>query len=218
MSVSMLLMIGGLAILDMLSPTALGVTVYLLLTHKRKIATRLFVYLLTIGGIYFICGLLLMLGLEYVLDSMAEVFRSQLMSRVIFFIGLLLLIGSFYVPKRSGKTSTLPKSSGLLPMIGIGITTALLEIGLAVPYFAAIGLMVTAELPMWEWLPILIGYNVLILLPPVVLYFLHVLFAKWMQKPLEALRTKMDASTDSALSWGMSIIGVILILNTLDYL
>jgi hypothetical protein len=218
MNSSLLLMVAGLALLDMLSPTALGVTVYLLLTEKRRIARRLFVYLLTVGGIYFICGLLLMMGLDYVLDTLTHILRSKVMSWGIFIIGVLLLIGSFYVPKQSEKTPVVPLSAGLLAMAGMGITTALLEMGMAIPYFAAIGLMVTSELSTWEWLPILIGYNLLMLLPPVIIYILHLLFAKWMQKPLLALRSKMNASKDSTLSWGMSIIGVILILNTLDYL
>lgn len=211
-------MIGGLAILDMLSPTALGITVYMLLDNKRGTAGRLFIYLLTVGSIYFACGLLLMFGLEYVLDSFTGALQSRLLSWVVFLIGLFLLIASFYVPKRSGKTPVMPISAGVLSMLGLGITTALLEIGMAVPYFAAIGLMVTADLAVWEWLPILIGYNILMLLPPVILYFLHVLFAGWLQRPLKALRHKLNSSKDSPLSWGMSIIGVILILNTLDYL
>lgn len=218
MSSSLLLMIGGLAVLDMLSPTALGVTVYLLLSKRQQIAMRLFVYLLTVGIIYFACGLILMLGFEYVLDSFTEVFKSQLMSWIIFLLGLLLFVGSFYVPKRHTNTSTIPKSTGLLTMIGIGVTTTFFEMGMALPYFAAIGLMVTAELKTGEWLPILLGYNVFMLMPPVVLYILYLLFAKWMQSPLKTLKHKFETSKDSPLSWAMSIVGVILMLNTLDYL
>lgn len=218
MSSSLLLMIGGLAVLDMLSPTALGVTVYLLLYERQRIAGRLFVYLLTVGSIYFSCGLLLLLGLEYVLDFFTGVLKSQFMSSSIFLLGLLLLIGSFYVPKRQKKASNISTSTGLFVMIGMGMTTALLEIGMAVPYFAAIGLMVTAELDTGEWLPILLMYNILLLVPPVVLYFLHLLFAKWIQGPLKTLKYKFETSKDSPLSWGMSIIGVILMLFTIDYL
>lgn len=218
MSSSLLYMIGGLAVLDMLSPTALGVTVYMLLNDTRKIASRLFVYLLTIGSIYFACGLVLMFGLEYVLNFLKDALQSKLLNWIIFLIGLFLLIGSFYVPKQNGKSPVIPASAGILTMFGLGITTALLEMGMAIPYFAAIGLMVTADLAVWEWLPILIGYNVLMLIPPIVLYVLHLLFAGWLQKPLKALRNKLNSSKDSPLSWGMSIIGVILMLNTLDYL
>ena len=218
MSASLLLMIGGLAVLDMLSPTALGVTVYLLLADKRSAFSRLFVYLLTVGAIYFTAGLFLMLGLGYVIEMLTGIFRNQLMSWLAFLTGLSLFIGSFYVPKRQRATPSVPKSKGLVPMIGLGISTALLEIGMAVPYFAAIGLMTTAELPPIQWLPILVSYNVLMLLPPIVLYFLYLLFARWMRRPLEALRRKMASSKDSALSWVMCIVGLILILNTIDFL
>ena len=218
MSTSLLLIIGGLAVLDMLSPTALGVTVYLLLADKRNAFSRLSVYLFTVGTIYFTAGLFLMLGLGYLADTLTGIFRNQLMSWLAFLIGLLLFIGSFYVPKRRRATHSVPKSKGPMPMIGLGISTALLEISMAVPYFASIGLMTTAELPLMQWLPILVSYNVLMLLPPIVLYLLYLLFARWMRRPLEALRRKIASSSDSALSWVMCIVGLILILNTADFL
>ncbi|MGM9951180.1 MAG: GAP family protein, partial [Lysinibacillus sp.] len=160
----------------------------------------------------------LMLGLGYILETLSGFFRNQLMSWLAFLIGLALFIGSFYMPKRRKTTPPLPEAKGLLPIIGLGITTALLEIGMALPYFGAIGLMTAAELSLTQWLPILVCYNVLMLLPPVILYVLYLLFARWMRKPLEVLRRKMAASSDSTLSWVMCIVGILLILNTIDYL
>lgn len=50
MSAELLIMVGGLALLDTLSPATIGVTVYLLLTDKERLASRLVVYLVTIAG------------------------------------------------------------------------------------------------------------------------------------------------------------------------
>lgn len=50
MGTEQLLLIGGLAILDTLSPTTIGITIYLLLTDKERLTKRLFVYLLTVAG------------------------------------------------------------------------------------------------------------------------------------------------------------------------
>lgn len=53
MSLELLVSVGGLALLDTLSPTTLGVTVYLLLTEKERLSTRLMIYLVTVAAFYF---------------------------------------------------------------------------------------------------------------------------------------------------------------------
>ena len=103
-------------------------------------------------------------------------------------------------------------------MIALGITTSLLEVGTAFPYFAAIGLMTTSNLAVFQWLPILVGYNFIMVLPPLILFTLHLLLGRVMQKPLERLQTKLSKHSGSAVSWGMCIVGLIMVFNSLDYL
>jgi len=218
MSIELLLMVGGLALLDMLSPTALGVTVYLLLTEKERLSSRLMIYLLTVAGLYFLVGVSLMLGLDALMPVFSSIFQNRIVSWVMLISGGALFIASFYYPKSKRSELPRPKSKSKASMVALGFTTSLIEVGAAFPYFAAIGLMTTSNLPAFQWLPILAGYNFIMVLPPLIMFILHLLFGRMMQRPLERLRIKLMKHSGSAISWIMCIVGLILIFNSLDYL
>ncbi|MEF3310036.1 GAP family protein [Paenibacillus sp. GYB004] len=218
MSYELLLMVGGLALLDMLSPTILGVTVYLLITEKERLSSRLMVYLATVAVSYFLVGLAFMAGMDMFMDGFASIFQNRTMSWLMLIIGVILFIASFYYPKSKKKDLPRPKSKTQTSMIVLGFTTFLIEAGAAFPYFAAIGLMATSNLAVFQWLPILVGYNFIMVLPPLIVFTLHVLLGRLMQRPLERLQIKLSKHSGSAISWVMCIVGLILIFNSLDYL
>jgi len=217
-STELLLLIGGLALLDTLSPATLGVSVYLLLTDKEKLTKRLLVYLLTVAGFYFAVGVSLMLGLALLLENISDVFQNRIVSWTVFIIGAILFIASFYVPTKKNSDLPSPKSKSILSIVALGFTTSLIEVGTAFPYFAAIGIMTTSNLSWMEWSSILAGYNFIMVMPSLLLFLFYLLFGRRMQKPLKKLRVKIANNTGSALSWIMCIVGIILIFNSLDYL
>ncbi|WP_372009130.1 GAP family protein [Paenibacillus chitinolyticus] len=214
----LILIVGGLALLDAISPATLGVTVYLLLTERERLNSRLMIYLLTVAGVYFIVGVSLMLGLDAVMASFSSIFQNRIVSWVMLIIGGILFIASFYYPKSKISDLPKPKSKSMASMVALGFTTSLIEVGAAFPYFAAIGLMTTSNLAVFQWLPILAGYNFIMVLPPLIVFTLHVLLGRVMQKPLESIRTRLSKYSGSAMSWIMCIVGLILIFNSLDYL
>ncbi|MFE6796338.1 GAP family protein [Paenibacillus chitinolyticus] len=214
----LILIIGGLALLDAISPATLGVTVYLLLTERERLNSRLMIYLLTVVGVYFVVGVSLMLGLDVVMASFSSIFQNRIVSWVMLIIGGILFIASFYYPKSKKSDLPKPKSKSMASMVALGFTTSLIEVGAAFPYFAAIGLMTTSKLAVFQWLPILAGYNFIMVLPPLIVFTLHVLLGRVMQKPLESIRTRLSKYSGSAMSWIMCIVGLILIFNSLDYL
>lgn len=218
MGTEQLLLIGGLAILDTLSPTTIGVTIYLLLTDTERLTKRLLVYLLTVAGFYFAVGVSLILGLDFLFAIISGVFQNRIVSWTFFIIGAILFIASFYIPTKKSSALPAPKSKSILSMITLGFTTSLIEVGTALPYFTAIGIMTTSNLSWMEWSSILAGYNFIMVLPSLVLFLFYLLFGRWIQKPLERLRVKIANSTGSALSWIMCIVGLLLIFNSLDYL
>ncbi|MFF2889331.1 GAP family protein [Paenibacillus sp. NPDC057967] len=218
MTNELLITVGGLALLDTLSPATLGVTVYLLLTEKERLSSRLMIYLATVAAFYFSVGIALMLGLDALLPAMSSILENRTVSWGLFIIGAILFIASFYYPKSKKTSVHRPKSKSIASMIALGFTTSLIEVGTAFPYFAAIGLMSTHHLPMFQWLPMLAGYNVVMVLPPLIVFALHVLLGRVMQRPLEKLQTYISKHSGSAISWIMCIVGLILIFNTLDYL
>lgn len=218
MGTEQLLLIGGLAILDTLSSTTIGVTIYLLLTDKERLTKRLFVYLLTVAGFYFAVGVSLMLGLDFLFKFISGLLQNRIVSWSFFIIGVILFIASFYIPPKKNSEIPLPKSKSIFSMIALGFTTTLIEVGTAFPYFAAIGILTTSNLSLIQWSSILAGYNLIMVLPSLLLFLFYLLFGRWMQKPLERLRMKIANSTGSVLSWIMCIVGFLLILNSLDYL
>lgn len=218
MSIELLFMVGGLALLDMMSPAALGVTVYLLLNEKERLSSRLMIYLFTVAGFYFLVGVFLMLGLDVVMTAFSSIFQNRIVSWVMLIIGGILFIASFYYPKSKKTDLPRPKSKSKAAMVALGFTTSLIEVGTAFPYFAAIGLMTTSNLAAFQWLPILAGYNFIMVLPPLIVFTLYLLLGRVMQKPLEMLRIKLSKHSGAAISWIMCIVGLILIFNSLDYL
>lgn len=75
MSIQLLVTIGGLALLDTLSPATIGVTLYLLLSETRRLGSRLFVYLSVVAGVYFVIGVCLMLGMEALAHTFTSFFK-----------------------------------------------------------------------------------------------------------------------------------------------
>ncbi|MGG4264568.1 GAP family protein [Peribacillus simplex] len=218
MSTELLLLIGGLALLDTLSPATIGVTVYLLLSDTERLTKRLSVYLLTVALFYFAVGVSLMLGLGYLLEIISNVFQNRVVSWTFFIIGGILFIASFFVNPKKNSELRLPKTNSILSMIVLGLTTSLIEAGTAFPYFASIGMMVSANLTPIEWISILAAYNFIMILPPLILFGFNLLFGRWITPSLQKLRMKIANNTGSALSWIMCIVGIILIFNSLDYL
>ncbi|WP_422656917.1 GAP family protein [Paenibacillus sp. EC2-1] len=218
MSIELLLSVGALALLDMVSPATIGVTLYLLLSDRNRIFSRLMMYLMTVAGFYFIVGISLMLGMDYIFDAASNMFQNRVISWITAVVGGVLFIASFYVPTKKTAKPVKPKSLKMSAMISLGVTTSLLEVATALPYFAAIGLMTTAQLTIFQWLPILATYNFIMILPPLLLIGLHALFGRLLQKPLEKLSVKIANSTGSVLSWMMCIAGIILLLNSIDHL
>lgn len=146
----LLFMVGGLALLDTLSPAALGVTIYLLLTEKEQLSSRLMIYLLTVAVIYFSVGVAFMLGLDAFLVRFSSIFQNRIVSWAMLIIGGILFIASFYYPKSKKTNLPGPKSNSKKSMITLGFMTSLIEVGAAFPYFATIGLMNTSNLSVFS--------------------------------------------------------------------
>ncbi|MCM3781381.1 GAP family protein [Neobacillus mesonae] len=218
MNIELLLMIGGLSLLDTLSPATLGVTVYLLLTEKDRLGSRLYLYLLTVACFYFIVGVVLKVGFGFVFDIFSAFIQNRIVSWLIFSVGVILFVWSFYIPNRKKTRYAKPSSKSNKAIIALGMTTSLVEVGTALPYFAAIGLMTDAGFVWYQWFPVLIGYNFVMVLPPVILYILHIIFGRTMQRPLNYIQNQISKQTASLSSWILCIVGLLLIYYSLDYL
>jgi cytochrome c biogenesis protein CcdA len=101
-------------------------------------------------------------------------------------------------------------------MIGLGVTTGVFEIGTALPYLAAIGIMTTAELAPAQWVPLMTGYNLVMVLPPMLVYGAYRLLGERARPRLERWRHRLQAGSREALAWIIGIAGFLLLANTLS--
>ncbi|WDU79718.1 GAP family protein [Lysinibacillus sp. G01H] len=213
MNIEMLLLIGTLALLDMFSPSIIGVSVYILLVAKKKQTRLLLTYLMTVGLFYFSTGIFLMLGLGVIFSPISNLLDSYSARLIMTIVGGVLFIGSWLVPKRTANGSPKPKSLHVSSMVALGFTTSILEVATALPYFAAIGILTSNQIVFYEWLPLLAGYNLVMIAPGIILLCLHLLFRRFMNKPLRKIQTLFDQRTSSTLSWIMFFVGLILLIN-----
>lgn len=98
-------------------------------------------------------------------------------------------------------------------MVALGLTTSILEVATALPYFATIGILTSNHLAFYEWLPIITGYNLVMITPAIILLVLHLIFRRLMNEPFRKIHTFFNQSTSSALSWIMFFVGLILLIN-----
>ncbi|MBX8944975.1 MULTISPECIES: GAP family protein [Lysinibacillus] len=213
MNIEMLLLIGTLALLDMFSPSIIGVSVYILLVAKKKQTRLLLTYLMTVGLFYFSTGIFLMLGLGVIFSPISNLLDSYSARLIMTIVGGVLFIGSWLVPKRTANGSPKPKSLHVSSMVALGFTTSILEVATALPYFAAIGILTSNQIVFYEWLPLLAGYNLVMIAPGIILLCLHLLFRRFMNKPLRKIQKLFDQRTSSTLSWIMFFVGLILLIN-----
>lgn len=218
MNVEILLIVIGLALIDTLSPTVIGITLYLLLREQRKLYRLLIVYLMTVAILYFLFGSALLLGISLSISFLQGLFQNRVISWTIFLTGIILFILSFYMPKRKAAVTSLPSIINSSSMIFLGVITFLIEGSTALPYFAAIGLMSTSNLNLFEWIPILILYNLIMVLPSLLLMIFYKLFSRLLNPLLQKLNNRLANSKESALSWVVCIVGLLLVFISLDYL
>ncbi|MEE2037014.1 GAP family protein [Nocardiopsis sp. CT-R113] len=209
-----LLPVAGLALLDTLSPATIGISLYVLLSGARSVARPLFAFLGTVALFYFVLGCALMLGFGFLLDTLGGAADSAPVSWAMVVLGGGLLVYSFLAPTKP-RAQRRPASFRTVAMIGLGLATGLLEGGTAFPYFGAIGIMTTAELPATTWLAVLAAYNVVMVLPPILLYLGHRALGERLRPRLERWRSKVEAGSREALAWIIGLVGFFLLANGL---
>ncbi len=212
MTIELVVTLGALALVDSTSFGTLGVPAYLLLAPDRSPAGRLLVYLATVATFYFGVGVALMLGLAAALAA----FEEALYSRTAYWIQLVIGVGLFLLSfrfdskrqrEKEGPSLGEPRLGGPGAMVLLGLTAALLEVATMLPYLGAIGFMTGANLPAAQWVPLLAGYVLVMILPPLVLLGVKTVAASRLDPKLERLRDWMRRNSASALGWTLGIVG-----------
>ncbi|NDL59421.1 GAP family protein [Phytoactinopolyspora mesophila] len=211
----------GLAILDTMSPAVLGVSLFVLLSGRRRVAGPLLVFLATVALFYFAVGVGLMFGLDAVLENIGDVTESRAAMWVQAGVGAALL-GYALLPRRyrsrRRRVRSEPKEIRIPVMVGLGLGAGLLEVGMVLPYMAAIGIMTAADLSIAQWVPLVAGYNVIMVTPPLIIYFAHRLAGDRVAPRMRRWRERLRDESGETLAWIAGILGALLLLNALGEL
>ena len=195
-----------LAALDSINPSAIVVTLYLL--SRSEASVQVGVYVATIFLTYFTFGLLMILGIGAVLPSIGPLFGSAAGLIGQGLIGLALLAYSLKGASHPTETAvTAPSARTYVALAALGVTVTVMELPTALPYFAAIALITSAGLPSREWLPLLIVYNVIFVMPPVMLLLGHVFFEHRLRGRYAELRLRLQRGAHETALWIAGLVG-----------
>ncbi|GIP33181.1 GAP family protein [Paenibacillus sp. J2TS4] len=153
-----------------------------MLTESKKKEQRLLLFLAIAQGAYFILGIVFMLGIDPVIDLFQQLKESIFVSVIFLITGIGLIYLSFALPKltknKSGNIYTrifqkIGNTLSVKVVVTIAFLAFLIEVTQAIPYWAMLGLVTYHQLPPLIWLPTVAIYNILMVLPSLVLLFLY---------------------------------------------
>ena len=84
----------------------------------------------------------------------------------------------------------------------------------AVPYFGAIALLTTAGLPLAQWLPLLVIYNAIFILPPLLLLLGQLLFGRRLERRYAGLRERVQTGAQETMLWILGLVGGVLLVTS----
>lgn len=190
-------------LMDTLAPGILGATAYLMLLNSEKKMQRLLLFLLLTQGAYFVLGITFMLGIEPVIAGFHYLRESFFTGVVFVLVGLTLIYLSFALPKLVKNKSTnlyarifqkLGNSLSVKAVVLLAVIIFFLEVTQAFPYWIVLGLMAFNELSLPIWLPTLAVYNILMVLPSLILLLLYKFNPEKTESKLEKLRDRLMKS------------------------
>lgn len=209
---SALMIISLCALIDILSPGVLTVTAYLLLTQPNQLSSRLFVFLFITQLGYFITGLLLYFGGNSLLKRIEQLSQFDFINWFYILLGAVLVLISFSKPKETTKKrliSFIPKNTTIKGMIILGIIVFLIEFVTALPYFYSIFLMNHQRIETTPAILIIIGYNLVMVLPSLLLLGVNIIFKERLQQFLIKIRSKLNEAPISSLLVATGVIGAV---------
>jgi hypothetical protein len=82
-----------------------------------------------------------------------------------------------------------------------------MELPTAMPYFGAIALLTAADLPPARWLPLLVVYNAIFVLPPILLLVGHVVLGRRLVARYADLKDRLQAGARETMLWIFGLVG-----------
>jgi hypothetical protein len=216
--VELLPAIVGLAVVDSINPSALLATIALLL-RGRAARPLVAVYVAAVLVTYLGIGLVLTLGLGLTPEAVVESDAAYLVQGV---LGAGMLAYAVLAPGRGrargpAEPPRLPAATGPVAVFALGVAVTVLELPTALPYLGAVGAITRADLAVGDWLPLLVLYNLIFVLPPLLLLAGHVAMGRRADAVLERLRGRLGGAAREGLLWLLGLVGFFLLADALGH-
>jgi cytochrome c biogenesis protein CcdA len=207
----------GIALIDSLNLSAIAVTLYLL--AGPSYVPRVLTYLAAVFSAYFTIGVLLMLGLTTAATAVGDAFYSPVAYAAQGVIGAVLLLYALAAPANAARQRPprRPRSMHLGAVFVLGLTITVVEFSTALPYLGAIGLLTNAGVAPARWVPTLVAYNLIFVLPPFLLLVAYRLWGARLQRRFEGYRERLQRGSREAWLWILGLVGVVLLVDSLRY-
>ncbi len=208
MTTTALLALTGLALID---STSIGTLVLplLMLVHPRVRADRVLIYLATLATFYLVLGVVILLVGDTVASAFSSLDGSRALDWAQVVVGVGLLLGSFWpdtpwakaaaqkraasgAPSRAqGWVDTIVTGDGRVTTVaGVALLAGLIEAASMLPYLGALALLGASGVSFAAQVGILAGYNLLMIVPALVLLGARL-----------ALRDRADALLERVAGW-----------------
>jgi hypothetical protein len=217
MTLTTLLTLAGLALVDSTSFGTLGIPLVLVVAAKRVQVRPLGIYFGTVVVFYFAVGVLLLLGLGAAFDALGDALDSEPVSwaQLVLGVGLLALSFRFDGKRSKGKPrrNWVPSTSSDRAMFGVALTATLLEVATMLPYLGAIGLLSTSDIGWAQRILILAVYCVVMILPALMIFGVAMLFGERLWPLMERLSNWIQRNSEGTIGWIIGIAGFLLAAN-----
>lgn len=208
----------GLAAVDSINPSALLATIALLL-RGRSARPLVALYVAAVLATYLAIGVALTLGLGLTPDAVLESDATFLVQGV---LGAAMLAFAVLAPNRRQRRGaverrSLPTANRPVAVFALGMAVTVLELPSGLPYLGAVGAFTRADLAVAEWLPLLVLYNLIFVLPPLALLAGHVALGERAEVVLGRLRDRLGRASREAFLWLLGLVGFVLLADALGH-
>lgn len=217
LTLEVLLAVLVLALLDSVNPSALLVTMHLL--PKSRATSRVLSYLAGVFTAYFLAGVALVLGIDALVEFATDVGEHPIAYGLQGLVGALMLGWSIFTPSAAAAPgqARVPRIDRARGYFLLGVTVTGIELSTALPYVAAIGLLATAGVPFEQSVPVLFAYNLVFVLPPLLLLLTYRVGKERLGERYDALQGRLQRQARTTYVWVVGIVGFVLLVDSLAF-
>ncbi|MDN3238272.1 GAP family protein [Glycomyces tritici] len=222
--------LAALALIDSTSFGTLLIPIWLLLAPGRVRAGRMLAYLATIAVFYFGVGMLIAVGAAAFIDDIGALLdtRPALWTQLVLGVGLLVLSFRFDSKKQQGESGrtarwreralgieagggegdgTTRTRASVLPLMGLALAAATIEVATMLPYLAAIGLVTSSGIGAAGITLTMAGYCLVMVLPALLLLAARLVARNAVEPLLQRINDWMVKNAASTTGWVLGIVG-----------